>query len=103
MVYRQGERKEIDSAIYGRFGGDYLIKIEKEIELNGEDLAREFWEKDCYEQAEFFNQNKLKEDEWNHGYALLQIDRFIDELNDDGREFIEKIYSSLQGWYEANK
>ena len=29
--------------------------------------------------------------------------KFVDELNDDGREFIEKIYSSLQGWYEANK
>lgn len=85
------------------FGGDYLIKIEKEIELNGEELAREFWEQDCGEQAKFFNQNKLKEDELNHGYALLQIDRFVDELNDDGREFIEKIYSSLQGWYEANK
>ena len=39
-----------------------MIVIKKEIELNGEDLDREYWEKDCYEQAEFFNQNKLKED-----------------------------------------
>ena len=38
-----------------------MIVIKKEIELNGKELAREFWEKDCCEQAEFFNQNKLKE------------------------------------------
>ena len=80
-----------------------MIHIEKDIELNGEDLAREFGEKNCYEQAEFFNQNKLQKNDWNHGYALIQIDRFVDELNDSGREFIEKIYSSLQGLYEANK
>ena len=78
------------------FGGDYLIKIEKEIELNGEDLAREFLEKDCYEQAEFFNQNKLKENEWNHGYALLQIDRLVEYLDDNGRDFIKRIYDSMQ-------
>ena len=78
------------------FGGDYLIKIEKEIELNGEELAREFWEQDCGEQAKFFNQNKLKEDEWNHGYALLQIDRLVEYLDDNGRDFIKRIYDSMQ-------
>lgn len=32
-----------------------MIKIEKEISLNGEELANEFWELDCLEQAKFFN------------------------------------------------
>ena len=82
--------------IYWQIGGDYLIVIKKEIELNGEDLAREFWEKDCYEQAEFFNQNKLKENEWNHGYALLQIDQIVEYLDDNGRDFIKRIYNSMQ-------
>lgn len=77
-----------------------MIRIEKEIELNGEELAKEFCEKNCFEQAEFFNKNKLQENDWNHGYAILQIDRFVDELNDSGIEFIEKIYKRLQLWYE---
>ena len=85
------------------FGGDYLIKIEKEIELNGEELAREFWEQDCEQQAEFFNQNKFITNEWNHGRAILQIDWLVDCLDDNGRTFIEKIYSSLQGWYDVNR
>lgn len=80
-----------------------MIKIEKEIELNGEDLAREFGEKNCYEQAEFFNQNKLKEDEWNHGYALLQIDRFVEYLDDNGRDFIKMIYDSMQEYDKIEK
>lgn len=74
-----------------------MIKIEKEINLSGEDLAREFWDKNCYEQAEFFNKNKLRENNWNQGCAILQIDSFVDELDENGIEFIEKIYSSLQG------
>lgn len=73
-----------------------MIRIEKEIELNGEDLAREFWEQDCLEQAEFFNKNKLKEDKWNHGRALFQIDNFVANLDDDGREFIKRIYDSMK-------
>lgn len=80
-----------------------MIKIEKEIELNGEELAREFWEQDCEQQADFFNKNKLQENQWHDGRALMQIDYFVDNLDDNGREFIEKIYSSLQGWYYSNK
>lgn len=80
-----------------------MIRVEKEIDLNGEELAKEFWEKDCMQQAEFFNKNKLQENQWDQGYAILQIYRFVDYLDDNGREFIEKIYSSLQDWYEANK
>lgn len=80
-----------------------MIKIEKEIKLNGEELAREFWEQDCEQQAGFFNQNKFIIDNWNNGRAILQIDWLVDCLDENGRVFIEKIYSSLQGWYEANK
>ena len=79
-----------------------MITVTKAISLSGEELAEEFWEKDCEQQAEFFNKNKLKNDQWNHGRALTQIDNFVDLLDDDGREFIEKIYASLQGWYYYN-
>ena len=78
------------------FGGDYLIKIEKEIELNGEELAREFWEQDCEQQADFFNQNKFIINEWNHGRAILQIDWLVEFLDDNGRDFIKRIYDSMQ-------
>lgn len=79
-----------------------MIRITKAISLSGEEIAEEFWEKNCEEQANFFNKNKLKDNDWNHGRALIQIDNFVDMLDDDGREFIEKIYSSLQGWYHYN-
>lgn len=75
-----------------------MIKIEKEIDLSGEELAKEFWDSNAEQQAEFFNKNKLQEDNWNHGRAIVQIDYFVNYLDDNGREFIEKIYSSLQGW-----
>ena len=79
-----------------------MITITKTIDLSGEELSEEFWEKNCEQQAEFFNKNKFKNDNWNHGRALAQIDNFVDMLDDNGREFIEKIYSSLQGWHYYN-
>lgn len=79
-----------------------MIRITKAISLSGEEIAEEFLEKDCEEQANFFNKNKLKDNDWNHGRALIQIDNFVDMLDENGREFIEKIYSSLQGWYHYN-
>ena len=79
-----------------------MITVTKAISLSGEELAEEFWEKDCEQQAEFFNKNKLMKDNWNHGRALTQIDNFVDLLDDDGREFIERIYASLQGWHYYN-
>ena len=81
--------------IYWQIGGDDLIKIEKEIELNGEELAREFWEQDCEQQAEFFNKNKFIINEWNHGRAILQIDWLVEYLDDNGRRFIKRIYDSM--------
>lgn len=74
-----------------------MITVTKVISLSGEELAEEFWEKDCIQQAEFFNKNKFKS-----GEGLTQIDNFVDLLDDNGREFIEKIYSSLQGWHYYN-
>lgn len=82
--------------------GENMITITKTISLNGEEMAREFWELNSEEQAEFFNKNKLRDNNWNHGMALRQIDSFVDSLDDNGREFIEKIYSSLQGWHYYN-
>jgi hypothetical protein len=79
-----------------------MIRIIKAISLSGEEIAEEFWEKNCEEQANFFNKNKLKDNDWNHGRALIQIDNFVDMLDDNGREFIEKIYNSLQGWHYYN-
>lgn len=80
-----------------------MIKIEKEIKLNGEELAKEFCESNAENQADFFNKNEFQKDNWNKGRAIMQIDYFIDCLDDNGREFIEKIYSSLQGWREMQK
>ncbi len=79
-----------------------MLTVTKVISLSGEEIAAEFWEKDCMEQAEFFNKNKFKDNNWNRGGALAQIDNFVNSLDDDGREFIEKIYSSLQGWHYYN-
>lgn len=79
-----------------------MISITKSISLNGEELAEEFWEKSDIEQAEFFNKNKFKDNNWGNGNAIIQIDSLVDSLDDNGREFIEKIYSSLQGWRYYN-
>ena len=79
-----------------------MIRITKTISLSGEEIAEEFWEKDCEEQANFFNKNKFKDNDWNYGRELIQIDSFVDLLDENGREFIEKIYSSLQDWYHYN-
>lgn len=79
-----------------------MITVTKAISLSGEELAEEFWDKDCEQQAEFFNKNKFKNDYWNHGRALTQIDNLVDLLDYDGREFIERIYASLQGWHYYN-
>jgi mannose-1-phosphate guanylyltransferase len=79
-----------------------MITVTKEISLSGKALAAEFWEQNCEEQAEFFNQNGFKDNYWNHGMALTQIDNFVDLLDENGREFIEKIYASLQGWHYYN-
>ena len=79
-----------------------MITITKTISLNGEEMAEEFWELNSKEQAEFFNKNKLKDNNWNHGKTLIQIDSFVDMLDDNGREFIEKIYNSLQDWHYYN-
>lgn len=79
-----------------------MILITKSISLNGKELAEEFWEKSDIEQAEFFNKNKFKDNNWGNGNAIMQIDSLVDLLDDNGREFIEKIYSSLQGWHYYN-
>ena len=79
-----------------------MILITKSISLNGKELAEEFWEKSDIEQAEFFNKNKFKDNNWGNGDAIMQIDSLVDLLDDNGREFIEKIYSSLQGWHYYN-
>lgn len=67
-----------------------MITDTKAIRTSGEELAEEFWVQDYKQQADFFNKNKFTEQD--------QINGFVDRLDDNGREFIEKIYSSLQGW-----
>ena len=74
-----------------------------EIKLSGKDLADELWELDCQEQADFFNKNGFVKDNFNHGYALIQIDRIIELLDENGRKFIEKLYSSIQGLDDMRK
>ena len=74
-----------------------MITVSQDIELSGEQLAREFGESNAYEQAEFFNKNAFFGNNWNHGCALCQIDSFVDLLDDNGKSFIEKIYRSIEG------
>ena len=74
-----------------------------EIELSGKDLADELWGFDCQEQADFFNKNGFVKDNFNYGCAITQIDRITELLDENGRKFIEKLYSSMQGWDDMRK
>lgn len=74
-----------------------------EIKLSGKELADELWELDCQEQAEFFNQNGFVKDNFNHGYASIQIDRITELLDENGKRFITKLYDSMQGWDDMRK
>ena len=80
-----------------------MITKTVKIKLSGKDLADELCELDCQEQADFFNKNGFVKDNFNHGYALIQIDRIIELLDENGRKFIEKLYSSMQGWQDIRK
>lgn len=80
-----------------------MITKAVEIKLSGKDLADELWELDCQEQADFFNKNGFVKDNFNHGYALIQIDLIIELLDENGRKFIEKLYSSMQGFDDMIK
>ena len=74
-----------------------MITVSQDIELSGEQLAKEFCWSNAEEQAEFFNKNEFFGNDWNHGCALCQIDSFVDLLDDNGKSFIEKIYRSMEG------
>ena len=74
-----------------------------EIKLNGKDLADELWELDCQEQADFFNKNGFVKDDFNHGCAIIQIDRLTELLDENGKKFISKLYESMQGWEDMRK
>ena len=75
-----------------------MITKTVEIKLSGKDLADELWELDCQEQADFFNKNGFVEDNFNCGYALIQIDRLTELLDENGKGFISKLYDSMQSW-----
>lgn len=70
-----------------------MIKIEKEISLTGEELANEFWELNCSEQAKFFNRlgNIVEK---SQGKGIMQIDYIFEEpINNNAVEFIKLLYS----------
>lgn len=71
-----------------------------EIDLNGKDMADEFWGLSSIEQANFFNHNGFCPNNYNHGYALTQIDRITEILDENGKSFITKLYESMRGWEE---
>lgn len=48
-----------------------MITINAQIKLDVNDLTKEFWESDNETKAGFFNENKLKEDDWHNGEALV--------------------------------
>ena len=80
-----------------------MITKAVEIKLSGKDLADELWELDCQEQADFFNKNGFVKDNFNHGYAIIQIDRLTELLDENGKKFISKLYGSMQGWQNMRK
>ena len=80
-----------------------MISKTVEIKLSGKDLADEFWELDCQEQADFFNQNGFVKDNFNRGRASIQIDRLTELLDENGKRFISKLYDSMQGWQDMRK
>ena len=65
-----------------------MLTVTKVISLSGEEIAAEFWEKDCIQQAEFFNKNKFKEsiskdviEALFKEYIKNNLDIDLDELN----------------------
>ena len=44
-----------------------MITVSQDIELSGEQLAKEFCCSNAEEQAEFFNKNDFFGNDWNHG------------------------------------
>ena len=80
-----------------------MITKTVEIKLSGKDLADELWELDCQEQADFFNKNGFVKDNFNHGYAITQINRLTELLDEKGKKFISKLYDSMQGWQDIRK
>ena len=80
-----------------------MITKTVEIKLSGKDLADELWELDCQEQADFFNKNGFVKDNFNCGYALIQIDRLTELLDENGKRFISKLYDSMQSWQDMRK
>ena len=80
-----------------------MITKTVEIKLSGKDLADELWELDCQEQADFFNKNGFVKDNFNCGYALVQIDRLTELLDENGKRFISKLYDSMQSWQDMRK
>ena len=80
-----------------------MITKTVEIKLSGKDLADELWELDCQEQADFFNKNGFVIDNLNHGYAITQIDRLTELLDEKGKMFISKLYDRMQGWQDVRK
>lgn len=80
-----------------------MITKTVEIKLSGKDLADELWELDCQEQADFFNKNGFVIDNFNHGYAITQIDRLTELLDEKGKRFISKLYDRMQGWQDVRK
>ena len=77
-----------------------MIKIWKEVELTGSEMAEEFWNGDCLNQDDFFNKHCFP---LNKSNGRIQLDGFVDSLDDKGREFIEEIYNSLVEWREYNE
>ena len=80
-----------------------MITKTVEIKLSGKDLADELWKLDCQEQADFFNKNGFVIDDFNHGYAITQIDRLTELLDEKGKRFISKLYDSMQDWQYVRK
>ena len=80
-----------------------MISKTVEIKLSGKDLADELWELDCQEQADFFNKNGFVKDNFNHGYAITQINSLTELLDEKGKKFISKLYDSMQSWQDIRK
>lgn len=63
-------------------------------------MADEFWGLSSTKQADFFNHNGFFPNNYNCGYALTQIDRITEQLDESGKSFVIKLYESMKGWEE---
>jgi hypothetical protein len=77
-----------------------MIIIKTEVNLDAHQLAEQFLNNSCWDQAEFFNAigRDMEKDNWNYGCAhdeIFSIAETLKECGEYGVEYIKKLYECL--------